>query len=113
MGIPDLKSEADFHDFLRRSAGRPAVLFKHSTRCPISAAALREFEAFAGAEGGVPCARVLVVEQRPLSGFIAEASGVRHESPQAILFRDGRAAWSASHRAITRESLAKACAEQR
>lgn len=31
-----------------------------------------------------------------------------HQSPQAILFRDGQAAWDASHGAITAESLAEA-----
>jgi bacillithiol system protein YtxJ len=110
MGISDLRSEADFHDFLRQSADRPVLLFKHSTRCPLSAAALQEFEAYARSAEGVPCARVLVIEQRPLSGFIAEAAGVRHESPQAILFRNGRAVWSASHQAVTREALARASA---
>lgn len=110
MEIPDLRSEADFQDLLRRSADRPVLLLKHSTRCPISAAAHREFEAFAASAGDVACARVLVIEHRPLSAFIAEASGVRHESPQAILFRDGRAVWSASHQTITRAALAKACA---
>lgn len=113
MGIPDLQSEADFRDLLRRSADQPVMLFKHSTRCPISAAAQREFQAFASSAGGVTCARVLVIEQRTLSGFIAEAAGVRHESPQAILLRDGRAVWSASHLAITRDALAKACAAEK
>jgi bacillithiol system protein YtxJ len=33
--------------------------------------------------------------------------GVRHETPQAILLRDGVPVWSASHFRITAEALKK------
>jgi transposase InsO family protein len=49
--------------------------------------------------------------ERTLSRRIADRTGVRHESPQAILVERGRAVWNASHGAITRESLAAALGE--
>ena len=38
-------------------------------------------------------------------------TGVRHESPQVLLLREGRAAWHASHRGITGERVRAALAE--
>lgn len=86
------------------------LLFKHSPTCPISAAALAEFEAWRAAAGDPPTALVDVVHQRPVSQAIAAECGVRHESPQAILFVAGRVAWHASHWDITRGALATAWA---
>jgi hypothetical protein len=34
--------------------------------------------------------------------------GVRHETPQAILLRDGKPVWKASHFRITADALAQA-----
>ncbi len=103
----ELRSAADLDRVLADPS--PVLLFKHSTACPISGAAHREFEAWVGgAPQGVRIARVLVIEARPVSNAIAERLGVRHESPQAILVKDGKAAWTASHRAITRDALDRA-----
>jgi bacillithiol system protein YtxJ len=51
---------------------------------------------------------VRVIEERPVSLALAERVGVKHESPQAILIRDGRPLWHASHGAITAGALAAA-----
>jgi bacillithiol system protein YtxJ len=42
---------------------------------------------------------------------VAVTTGVRHQSPQAILLRDGRAVWNGSHGGITAEALERALAE--
>lgn len=84
-----------------------AWIFKHSTRCPISAEAEREFMRHPE-DAALSVYRVLVVENRPTSNAIAEALGVEHQSPQAILVRDGRAVWNASHWDVTREKLKEA-----
>jgi bacillithiol system protein YtxJ len=44
---------------------------------------------------------MVIQQNRDLSALIAEETGIRHESPQVILFRGGQAAWSASHGAVT------------
>ena len=90
-------------------AGKPSCwIFKHSTRCSISGAAAKEVEALATR---LPVYRILVIENRPTSLAIAARLGIEHASPQAILLRDGRPVWSATHWAITREALAAAEAE--
>ena len=89
----------------------PAVmLFKHSPVCPVSAAALVEWQQFLAEHPGVPTLFVDVLGDRPVARGLAERCGVVHASPQAILFRDGRPAWDASHNRITAESLAAAWA---
>lgn len=37
---------------------------------------------------------------------------MRHESPQTLVLRGGRAVWSASHRAVTAEAIAASCAPE-
>ena len=55
------------------------------------------------------CYEVLVREDRALSLAVAERTGVRHESPQAILLDGGRPIWHASHRDVTAAAVAEAC----
>ncbi len=82
------------------------LLFKHSLICPVSTAAFREYTAFVAAFPDVPTAWIDVIGSRPLARRIAEATGVRHESPQALWLMAGRAKWNASHAAIKHASLA-------
>lgn len=49
-----------------------------------------------------------MIAQRPISRWIADHTGVRHESPQALLFRDGQVVWNASHHRISERSLERA-----
>lgn len=103
----ELQTEADFAELLAESRERPVVLMKHSTACGISARAKGEFDRFC-TEALASCVVVLVIQQRPLSQHIAQVTGVTHQSPQAILFRNGAVVWKASHSAITHTALVEA-----
>jgi bacillithiol system protein YtxJ len=48
---------------------------------------------------------VLVVEDRPVSMHVADQTGVRHQSPQAILLYRGEPVWDESHYRITQDSM--------
>lgn len=87
------------------------LLFKHSLVCPVSARAWRELERFLAEHPALPCAWIDVIGSRPLSRTVAERTGVRHESPQALVLADGRCVWHASHGAISAASLASAWAD--
>jgi bacillithiol system protein YtxJ len=50
---------------------------------------------------------IRVVESRPASNLVAEMTGLRHESPQVILFRDGHPVFEANNWGITQEVLEK------
>ena len=88
----------------------PVLIFKHSTACPVSAHAHEELTRFLASDDLRPrTALVRVIEERPVSREIADRLKVTHQSPQAILLRDGAVAWHASHGDITHESLRDAC----
>jgi bacillithiol system protein YtxJ len=92
---------------LEDSSSKPVLLFKHSTRCPVSAEAYDHFRKHVGqdASPGVDYVLVLVVESRSISNAISEDLGVKHESPQALLIRNGKAVWHDSHWRITAQAL--------
>jgi monothiol bacilliredoxin len=81
------------------------LLFKHSPICPISTAARAHYDRFRSAVPDVPTLFVDVVAARPVARGIADRCGIRHESPQAILFERGQPVWHASHLAITAGAL--------
>jgi bacillithiol system protein YtxJ len=98
----------DLADVDRALAAPLFLVFKHSPVCGPSADAFAEYEAFRAAHPEVPTAWIDVIGERALARHVAEATGVRHESPQALLVRSGRVAWHASHSAITLAALTAA-----
>src|SRR5207237_10162783 len=98
--VIQLRQDRDFEQLLERSKTNSVLIFKHSTQCPISSQAYEEFTRFATSAGDVACGVVLVIENRNLSDTIAERLEVRHQSPQAIVVKDGRVTWQASHWSI-------------
>ena len=81
------------------------VVFKHSQICPTSARAFSEWKRFASAHPDVPTRWIDVIAQRPLSRHVEAATGVRHESPQALVVRDGAVVWHGSHFDVTVSAL--------
>lgn len=84
---------------------RLALVFKHSSACGRSWTAHGEIERFAGRHPEVPIRIIEVRTERPLSDQVAEKSGIRHQSPQALLLRDGRVSWHGSHEQVTCEAI--------
>lgn len=104
-------STEDFERLLETSASRRVLLLKHSLSCGISRSVLESFDAVRREYPDAAVYALLEIQNaRSVSAEIAERIGVRHESPQAILLRDGKAAWSASHWDVGEKSLAKALA---
>lgn len=104
-----IATEADLVPLL---AAPLAVLYKHSPICPTSGVAYEEMLAFRG-RSEIPVYLVDVVHHRPLSRALAERIGVAHASPQAIILRQGVAAWHRSHFDIQAEALARAVGQLR
>ncbi|MCY4485087.1 MAG: DUF2847 family protein [Spirochaetaceae bacterium] len=78
-------------------------VYKHSTACPISAAAA---DVVRGYSFDLPLYWVNVIEQRPLSNWVADTYGVRHQSPQLLKISGGRVEQQWSHFSITPAKLA-------
>jgi bacillithiol system protein YtxJ len=92
---------------IAESRERPVLLFKHSRYCGVSCEALEELQSHidARADGAVAYKMITVQTHRPVSDAIAQRLGLRHETPQAILLRDGKVVWNASHFRITATQL--------
>ncbi len=86
----------------------PAWLLKYSNTCSFSDWALGEMAAFLSEQPDLPAAMVTVQTHRPVSNHIAETTGIRHETPQAMLIRDGKVVWHASHGKITASAMREA-----
>ena len=91
---------------LEESRTRPVLVFKHSRSCGISCEALDELHAHVErASAGTAYKMITVQSHRNVSDQLAKRLGVRHETPQAILIRDGRPVWTASHFKVTADEL--------
>jgi bacillithiol system protein YtxJ len=106
--VMELRHDLDFEQLLEKSESDPVLIFKHSTQCSVSSEAYQEFTGFASSALNSSCGLVLVIENRGLSNTIASRLGIPHASPQAIVVKNGRPVWSASHWSITRDSLTEA-----
>lgn len=80
-------------------------LFKFSPWCPVSHYAEAEANNFLNSTAEAKAISVDVVKDRPLSRAIAEATGIKHESPQLLLYKDGQIVWHTSHGEISQASL--------
>jgi len=95
---------------IARSNETPVWLFKHSLTCGVSSYAWSELQRFAAEspEDGAVFAVIEIQVARPVSDALAQRTGVRHESPQIFLLRQGQVAWQASHYGINRQALVQA-----
>lgn len=100
-----LASDVDLDRALAASHAAPVIVFKHSETCGTSLMAEASL-----AEGPLPAPayRLVVQRRRALSNRLADLTGVRHESPQAIILVNGRAAWHTSHAGVSRDRVADA-----
>src|SRR5918912_855058 len=94
---------AALEELFARSHTEPVLLFKHSNSCPISARAYRQMEGVK-----TPVSIVVVQKHRDVSREVEQRTGVRHETPQALVIRNGRAVWNASHFDITSDVVERA-----
>ena len=109
---PDLETLGhvdDLHRLIDESQSVPVLLFKHSRTCGTSMEALEELlEHLNDRRRDARYAIVTVQTHRDVSNAVAKQLGVRHETPQALLVRDGRVVWSASHFRVTAAAMQSA-----
>ncbi len=98
-----LHSVSAFGELVEPSDLETVVVFQHDPYCPISRKAYREI-------AGEPVQAVLVdvTHDEELSRTIEQQTGVRHESPQVLVFRSSKVVWNASHFKITGNAVTRA-----
>ena len=94
----ELNSIEKLEELFEESNEKPVVLFKHSVTCPISSGVYYEVS-----EVEADVNLVIVQKARDISNAIANKTGIRHESPQAIVLKKGQVVYHASHYDITAE----------
>ena len=90
------------------SAERPQMIFKHSTRCSISAAAKHRLES--DLQRLKQYADVYFLDllmHRDISNEIAKRFVVHHESPQILVINHGQSIFDLSHYDIEPEAIVR------
>lgn len=88
------------------SAQRPQLIFKHSTRCSISAAAKYRLEANLVALEGLYDLHFLdLLLHKDISRLIADRFDVEHQSPQVLVIENSKAVYVATHYDIDTDEL--------
>jgi len=87
---------------IEKSNEQAVILFKHSTTCPISAGVYQEIS---NADADINL--IVVQHARNVSIAIAEKTGIRHESPQAIILKNEKVVYHASHYDVTADEVEK------
>ncbi len=84
------------------SKEKPVLIFKHSTRCAISKAALNRLEREWGAADDAAHAAYFLdlLAHRDISDAVAARYGIRHESPQVLVIRSRQCSYTATHTGI-------------
>lgn len=102
MTLTKIETEEQFNELLQNET---VLFFKHSLTCPVSAEAFEEYQTFIAEHPQLVTAYLAVQEARPLSNYIAETFDIKHQSPQAIFFKQGKPTWNDSHWRIKNDSL--------
>ena len=102
-----LTESKQLEEIEQESKEQPVVIFKHSTRCGISRMVLNNFEK----SYDLPKDREVklyfldLLANRDISNEVASRFGVRHESPQMIILKDGKVVHHASHHSIDLQNV--------
>lgn len=103
MEITQIKNSKTLEEVLQK---QEMILFKHSTRCPVSSNARYEFEKFAKQEDiTIELFMIDVIANRDVSQEFAGKTGIRHESPQVCYLKNGKVIVHESHMRITYDRL--------
>ncbi len=101
-----LQNEQELTNIVSESSQKPIAIFKHSTRCSISAMAKRRMERnWDIAEDQLTIYYLDLIRFRSVSNKIVELFDVQHESPQILLIKDGTVTFHTSHSDISVERL--------
>ncbi|MFQ5650236.1 MAG: bacillithiol system redox-active protein YtxJ [bacterium] len=97
-----LKSDTQLTEIIDRSKTGPVAIYKHSITCPVSAyvkSALERNLKFS--QDDLPIYYLDLVTYRGVSNAVAKVFGVRHQSPQVLVIREGKVILSSSHLGIS------------
>lgn len=104
MNWIELKSNVQIKELIEKSKAKPQVVFKHSTRCSISAMAKGRLERSV-APGNTDFYFLDIIAYRSISNQVSSEFNVSHESPQILVIKDGECVYDESHGAILMDEI--------
>ena len=107
MNWKEFTNEEGLEEIKNRSAEKPQVIFKHSTKCSISSMAKSRLER-ATAPDGIEFNYLDLIAHRNVSSKISEVFDVEHASPQVLIIKDGACIYDESHNAINMDEIVEA-----
>ena len=107
MNWSALESTEQLDEIQQASKENVVLIFKHSTRCSISRAALDRFERNWSVEDlkNVKPYYLDLIANRTVSNQVAQVFNVDHESPQVLIIKDGKSVYDRSHLEIDYKSI--------
>jgi len=107
MNWLQLTSEEQLSTIDEQSGNHPILIFKHSTRCSISAAALNRLERKwdDSKAGNLEIYFLDLIAQRNISNELAHRYNVAHQSPQILIIVSGKCVYDNSHLGISFDEI--------
>ena len=97
-----LETEEQLEDAIQKSFEKPVVFYKHSRTCGVSARSKYMLEGeWDFAEDDIEFYYLDLLAYRYISKEIADRFGIRHQSPQIIIVKNGEAVYDISHHRIS------------
>lgn len=107
----ELHNVEEYREAVQSSFSKPVLFFKHSTTCFISKTVLKNLEKQiknSDDREKVDLVYLDLLHFRPISNLMANELDLIHQSPQAILLKNGEVKYHASHDSIDFEDALKA-----
>lgn len=101
-----LTDEEQLKQIASKSQNKPQVIFKHSTRCSISAVALQRLQKVSQ-PADIDFYFLDLLSFRLLSNKIADVFNVPHQSPQVLIIKGGKCVYEESHMGISMHEILK------
>ena len=109
-----LTSPEQLNQLVEESLSQPVLIFKHSTRCSISATALDRLER-KWDNGEMKDWKVYyldLIANRLASAAVESLFGIEHQSPQAIVLHKSKPLYDASHFSISYDDIKASAGNQ-
>lgn len=104
----NLESDPVLDEIIEKSKAKPVIIFKHSTRCSISAMAKSRLERSWDIDSEKAEVYYLdLISYRNISNRIADEFDVIHQSPQILVIKNGKSIYNTSHNSISVSDLKK------
>lgn len=103
-----LNSEQQFDLIDQTSQTKPVVIFKHSTKCPVSSMAMQRLVAsYEQHKSAYDFFYLDLIANRAVSNKVEQRYHVVHQSPQILVIQNEKAVNNASHNEVDWETIVR------